>query len=133
MDCADVLVESDPHRRVDDTRSEGVNRDPVLNEPAGRGLSNRQSAELRHAVRNEVPIALTARDRTSVDDLPARSLGDHLSSGLLGADDDPPGVDTDYLLEVRLINLHESTRSVHPCVIENDVQLAKGVDGCSDH
>src|SRR6476659_426645 len=133
MDCADVLVESDPHRRVDNPWGEGVHGDPVLNQSAGRGLRNRKRAELRNAVGNEVPETLTARDRTCVDDLPARSLGDHLPSGLLGADDDAPRVDTNYLLEVRLIDLHESAGSVHPSVVANDVQLAERIDGCSDH
>ena len=71
VDGPDVLVEPDPHRGVDDARSEGVHGDSVLDQAAGGCLSDGQRAELRDAVRDEVPVSLPAGDRPGVDDLSA--------------------------------------------------------------
>ena len=133
MDRPDVLVEPDPHRGVDDARSEGVHGDAVLDQAAGGCLSDGERAELRDAVRDEVPVPLPAGDRPGVDDLSARSLRDHLSRSLLGADDHAPRVDADDLVEVLLIDLHEVARSIHPGVVEDHVELAESLDGRLDH
>src|SRR5581483_9926780 len=133
VDRPDVFVQADPHRRVHDARRERVHGDPVLDQPACRRLRDGERPELRHAVRNEVPEALAARDRSRVDDLPARALGDHLLRRLLRADDHAPGVDAHDLLEVLLVDLHEAARAIHAGVVEDDVQLAEGVDGLPDH
>ena len=92
-----------------------------------------EHAELRDAVRDEVPEALPARDRSRVDDLAAGALRDHLLRRLLRADDHAPGVDADDLLEVRLVDLHEVARAVHAGVVEDHVQLAERFDGLLDH
>ena len=89
--------------------------------------------ELRHAVGDEVPVALSARDRPGVDDLSPVSLRDHLFRRLLRADDHAPRVDADDLLEVLLVDLHEVARPVHAGVVEDDVQLAERVDGEANH
>src|SRR5205085_9774450 len=91
------------------------------------------NAELRDAVRGEVPEALTSRNRAGVDDLAAAALSDHLLRGLLGAHDHTPGVDADDLLEVLLVDLHEVARPVHAGVVEDDVQLAERFDGEANH
>ena len=53
--------------------------------------------------------------------------------GLLGADDHAPGVDADDLVEVRLVDVHEVARTVHPGVVEDHVELAERVDRRPDH
>src|SRR5215208_2455702 len=130
---ADVVVEPDPHRRVDDARCERVDGDAVRDQPARRGLRDSENAELRYTVWNEVPEALAARDRAGIDDLSALTLRDHLPRRFLRAHDHAPRVHADDLVEVVLVDLHEVPRPVHASVVEDHVELAERVDGGSDH
>src|SRR4029079_19410731 len=52
VDRADVLVEPDPHRSLDDAGSEGIDGDAVLDQPTGSRLGYGESAELRQAMRS---------------------------------------------------------------------------------